>query len=344
MLKHFKMITGLLLIFTILFGTGSVQANMFYQDNVTVELHNQSQWYTVNGVWKEYPKACSMDENGNFYVPANLFRELFDCAVTYFSDSHGVLVTRNQTVLWQGIDNHTIYLNDVPYTDAAPYMDESGEMFLPVLPYAVPIGFSCSLTFPDDYPEGKLTVSGQKTFGILKSDSPVSDERAKISRIVVNKNMQMVTIYAKKPNGEEFPVKYSICSTGINYEDTPDGTYRAKKLTYAPSYGQWYYFKEPDVYITYVTNIIGNVCFHSVSFLNLFDVDSLYRPSYTNLGKRASAGCIRLLVEDARFIWENCNGALIEIGPGQITDELSWRKQEIKNNMLPVQDYINKIR
>ena len=144
MLKHFKMITGLLLIFTILFGTGSVQANMFYQDNVTVELHNQSQWYTVNGVWKEYPKVCSMDENGNFYVPANLFRELFDCAVTYFSDSHGVLVTRNQTVLWQGIDNHTIYLNDVPYTDAAPYMDESGEIFLPVLPYAVPIGFSCS--------------------------------------------------------------------------------------------------------------------------------------------------------------------------------------------------------
>ena len=47
--------------------------------------------------------------------------------------------------------------------------------------------------------------------------------------------------------------------------------------------------------------------FHSVLY-NSDDESTLVKSSVRNLGRRASHVCVRLSVEDARWLWNNCPG------------------------------------
>ena len=61
-----------------------------------------------------------------------------------------------------------------------------------------------------------------------------------------------------------------------------------------------------NVYGQYATHIVGNILFHSVPYLKMYDPASLEYEEYDKLGTSASAGCIRLTVEDAKWIYDNC--------------------------------------
>lgn len=60
------------------------------------------------------------------------------------------------------------------------------------------------------------------------------------------------------------------------------------------------------VYGQYCTRITGHILFHSVPYLVQGDKSSLEYWEYDKLGTSASAGCIRLTVEDAKWIYDNC--------------------------------------
>ena len=45
--------------------------------------------------------------------------------------------------------------------------------------------------------------------------------------------------------------------------------------------------------------------FHSVLY-NSKSESSLSKSSVRNLGRKASHGCVRLAVKDAKWIWQNC--------------------------------------
>lgn len=59
------------------------------------------------------------------------------------------------------------------------------------------------------------------------------------------------------------------------------------------------------VYGQYTTDIVGNILFHSVPYTIKGDPSSLEYWEYDKLGTKASAGCIRLTVQDAYWIY--CN-------------------------------------
>lgn len=61
-----------------------------------------------------------------------------------------------------------------------------------------------------------------------------------------------------------------------------------------------------DVYGNYATQITGNILFHSVPYLRKYDPASLEYWEYDKLGTYASAGCVRLTVADAKWIFDNC--------------------------------------
>ena len=61
------------------------------------------------------------------------------------------------------------------------------------------------------------------------------------------------------------------------------------------------------VYGQYCTRITGHILFHSVPYLVQGDKSSLEYWEYDKLGTSASAGCIRLTVEDAKWIYDNCD-------------------------------------
>lgn len=116
--------------------------------------------------------------------------------------------------------------------------------------------------------------------------------------IKVNYGAQVVTIYGKDENGNYTkPVKAMVCSTGVA---TPkSGVYSI------PARWEWLVLKG-GVWGQYSTQIVGDILFHSVPYLRKADRGSLEYWEYDKLGTYASAGCIRLTVSDAKWIYNNC--------------------------------------
>jgi len=115
-------------------------------------------------------------------------------------------------------------------------------------------------------------------------------------QVEVNRANNSVCVYAPDESGNyTVNVKNFICSTGLA---TPDGTFRTSdKYTWRFLFG--------DVYGQYATRITGHILFHSVPYYSQNKNDLEYM-EYNKLGTTASMGCIRLTVEDAKWLYDNC--------------------------------------
>lgn len=119
--------------------------------------------------------------------------------------------------------------------------------------------------------------------------------------IKVNNQANVVTIYTKDTNGNyTVPYKAMVCSIGTA---TPTGgiyTIPGKK------WDRWTWGQmEGGVWAQYYVRIKGSILFHSVPYLSK-DKSTLEYWEYDKLGTKASAGCIRLTVRDAKWIYDNC--------------------------------------
>lgn len=112
--------------------------------------------------------------------------------------------------------------------------------------------------------------------------------------IKVNRKQCFVVVYKGST-----PVKAFVCSTAKDGVSTPTGYFTLlDKLRWhelnGPSWGQ------------YCSHITWNILFHSVpcsSYRNPYSLKAAY---YNMLGSPASAGCIRLTVEHAKWIYDYC--------------------------------------
>lgn len=123
--------------------------------------------------------------------------------------------------------------------------------------------------------------------------------------IKVNYTANTITIYGKDANNEyTVPVKAMVCSTG---KDTPrSGVYKTSNKY------RWHTLNG-GVAGQYCTRIVGHILFHSVPYAEKYNPASLKYNAYDKLGKAASAGCIRLTVADAIWIYNNCqSGTMVE--------------------------------
>jgi hypothetical protein len=137
-------------------------------------------------------------------------------------------------------------------------------------------------------------------FGAEKEEYPYS--------VTVNLTENIVTVYEKDDAGEyTVPVRAFLCSVG---EATPEGTFQIQV-----KYDWRYLFG--DVWGQYATRITGHYLFHSVPYFEK-DKSTLEYEEYNKLGTTASMGCIRLTVEAAKWIYDNCPaGTQVDITVGQ---------------------------
>ena len=145
-------------------------------------------------------------------------------------------------------------------------------------------------------------VGGLKYYFNPKNNKLSQDVRKRVKgpyRATINRSKNVVVIYARDgAKGYTIPVKVFTCSVGREGTPTPTGRfntsakYRWKSLM-GPSWGQ------------YATRIVGGILFHSVSGPNK-SIYSLPAAQYNLLGGPASAGCVRLTVRDAKWIYDNC--------------------------------------
>lgn len=145
--------------------------------------------------------------------------------------------------------------------------------------------------------EDELKKKNEEEYEKLKKENKISSEVDKYY-IKVNYGAQVVTVYTQDSNGNyTVPIKAMLCSTGT-YTPT-SGTYRTlAKGNWWPLYG--------DVYGQFSTHIYDGILFHSVPYLESGDKSSLEYWAYDQLGQRVSMGCVRLTVEDAKWLYYNC--------------------------------------
>lgn len=130
--------------------------------------------------------------------------------------------------------------------------------------------------------------------------------------IKVNCKDQNVVVYVADEDGQyTIPIKKMICSTG---KSTPtQGVYGVSDRY------EWRYLVG-NVYGQYATRITGQILFHSVPYTKK-DKSSLEYWEYDKLGQPVSLGCVRLTVEDAKWIYDNCkSGTKVEFCSNEESD------------------------
>lgn len=118
--------------------------------------------------------------------------------------------------------------------------------------------------------------------------------------ITVDVANQVVNVYGLDENKEHTVlVRQMICSTGTKGapSDVGDWVLNGRKA-------RWCYFPKWGSHAQYWTRINSSIAFHSVIYKSVDTMD-LSTKSYRALGSRASHGCIRLLVHDAKWIYDN---------------------------------------
>ncbi len=124
--------------------------------------------------------------------------------------------------------------------------------------------------------------------------------------LMVDVTNQSVRCYTYDEDGDySVLVREMICSTGTKQNPTPLGTTVMPKTR-----ARWGYFPTWDSHAQYLTRIDRANAFHSVLYTEP-DEMALAVSSYQALGTRQSHGCVRLLVSDARWIYENCEAGTI---------------------------------
>lgn len=124
--------------------------------------------------------------------------------------------------------------------------------------------------------------------------------------IHVLRNQCVVIVYERDENGEPGRiVNVFACSAGL-YEWTITGWYTAT------SREKWLGLMD-GVSGHYATLIWGDWLFHSVPYYGAAN-HMLKTDEYNKLGQKASAGCIRMAVSDAKWIYDNClSGTTVHI-------------------------------
>lgn len=125
--------------------------------------------------------------------------------------------------------------------------------------------------------------------------------------IEVDKTNQVVTVFTTSSSGKyDKPVRVMLCSTSQNPKKFPNG-YWYLKDNRNTSKNVWRAMKShgAPLYAQYATQITGDFLFHSVPYSDK-KKDALDLKRYANLGTADSGGCIRLTVENAKWISENC--------------------------------------
>lgn len=149
----------------------------------------------------------------------------------------------------------------------------------------------------------QTAVADEATQRILFSGSAVeSEEYVNAYKLVVDISEQRVYVYQWDGSSYGTLLGKAKCSTGLLEPETatPLGTYQMGGPT---GTGEWYYFDEFNCYAKWASRIVGGILFHSVVY---GESKKLRYGSVYNLGRPASHGCVRLEVEKAKWIYDNC--------------------------------------
>jgi len=144
-------------------------------------------------------------------------------------------------------------------------------------------------------------------------------------------------VFERDENGEYTKVvRRFLCSSGRTDVDETDPEDEATptprgiwKIGGRERFGKFANFG--GEYARYWVQIVGSIFFHSVLYGDR-TVNSLKRSAFNNMGKNVSHGCVRLYVEDAKWLYYYaCPGTTIEVSTSEKRD--SELRKALKTDM-----------
>ena len=127
--------------------------------------------------------------------------------------------------------------------------------------------------------------------------------------IGVDLTNQIVTIYNTSDNTI---ARQMLCSSGKN-DSTVEGTFYMPEKGRLSERSEWTWYQPYRAWVKFSTRIWHGYMFHSLPFLEK-DESTMDEEAARELGTPTSHGCMRLRVDDARFIAQNClKGTMVRI-------------------------------
>ena len=134
--------------------------------------------------------------------------------------------------------------------------------------------------------------------------------------VIVDCSNNITTVYSAQ---DQSIVRQMICSTGTARTPTVQGTFTMPEKWKETDRTEWSPLIEG--YGKYASRIKGSYLFHSFMY-DEPDESAINWESYAAMGTSASHGCIRLYLDDAKWIMNNClPGTKVKIYTGEEPDE-----------------------
>lgn len=159
---------------------------------------------------------------------------------------------------------------------------------------------------------GEEQVTGETEDNIIEIQGAFTEKLPNITvdstmpyYIRINRTQNVVNIYERAQDGSYAPYKAMLCSIGTA---TPAA---GKSYTTTDLKHRWSLLYG-NVYGQYTTQIVGGIWFHSIPYAkeNHATLDYV---EYDKLGTFASHGCVRLTVENSKWVYDNINsGTTVE--------------------------------
>jgi lipoprotein-anchoring transpeptidase ErfK/SrfK len=148
------------------------------------------------------------------------------------------------------------------------------------------------------YLDTNSAIAEASSFALTTNISPNNINTLNIESTTsyfINVNLLTQKTYIYKGNSDNWNlIRTCPCSTGIVGEDTPTGSFSIKEK------GDWFFSDKYQQGGKYWTQITGDILFHSVPFAK----DKTTVLDYT-MSKPSSHGCIRLSIDDAKWLYTN---------------------------------------
>lgn len=147
-------------------------------------------------------------------------------------------------------------------------------------------------------PDGYSTVNSAGVY------QPITGESKYL--VLINKDTQVGAVLEKDATGYYTAVvRTFVVSTG-RYGRTPTGVFTISDVH------RWHLMIGGS-FTQYAMRINGGIMLHSVTYRRT-DPSTLYTNAYNDLGSAVSAGCIRMRVEDCKWIYDNCgSGTVVQV-------------------------------
>ena len=275
-----------------------IQLNEIYRYNVISydKLHNISTYIdSIQESTKNYTTGVDYFNNGKYLQAIQFFKKtstldlIYSKSLIYLNDSKNKLKEEILTYCDNLIEkNH--------YNEALSKISENKDILdndISIKEKIIDIK-----TKQQEYLDANSAIAEASSCALTTNISPNNINTLNIESttsyfIHVNLANQKTYIYKGKPDNWNL-IRTCPCSTGISGEDTPAGSFSIKEK------GDWFFSDKYEQGGKYWTQITGDILFHSVPFAK----DKTTVLDYT-MNKPSSHGCIRLSIDDAKWIYTN---------------------------------------